>query len=178
MSEKSIKKPLFIILAITIPLLIASIGAFFAFKAILKNIQVSHKNNNHGVAVFANSFKDKEKFNEIMIDFYSMANMAEDIFPLDSTSKGREKAISDVRDISIYYWNRNIEIIDSLDKLVHSKSVQPKIEVYKTYSVLNKEYYTLIHKALTEGSTKYDAELEAYEAKIGKISKEIYIKNE
>lgn len=179
MSERSIKKPLFIILAITISLLIAFVGVFFAFKSILKSIQASHRNNNHvSVAVFANSFKDKEKFNEMMIDFYSMANMAEDIFPLDSTLKGREKAISDVKDISIYYWNRNIEIIDSLDKLVHSKSVQPKIEVYKTYSVLNKEYYTLIHKALTERSTKYDDELAAYEAKIGKISKEIYIKKE
>jgi|GEM_PF-2649536 len=177
MPKKSIEKPLFIILAITIPLLVASIGVFFAIKSALKNMQTSHKNNNHiSVAVFANSFKDKEKFNEIMIDFYSMANMAEDIFPLDSTLKGKEKAISDVKDISIYYWNRNIEIIDSLDKLVHSKSVQPKIEVYKTYSALNKKYYTLMHKALTENSTKYDTELAAYEAKISKISKEIYIK--
>lgn len=177
MPKKSLKKPLFIALAIAVPLLIASVGAFFAFKFVLKNIQASHKNNNHiSVVVFANSFKDKEKFNEIMIDFYSMANMAEDIFPLDSTLKGKEKAISDVKDISVYYWNRNIEIIDSLDKLVHSKSVQPKIEVYKTYSALNKEYYTLMHKALTENSTKYDTELAAYEAKISKISKEIYIR--
>lgn len=102
--------------------------------------------------------------------------MAEDIFPLDTTLKGREKALSDVKDIGVYYWNRNIEIIDSLNKLTHSKSVQPKIVVYKTYSTLNKEYYTLIYKALAEGSTKYDTELKAYETKISKLSKEIYIK--
>lgn len=177
MSERSINKPLFIILAITIPLLIASVGVFFAFKSVLKSMQASLKNNNHiSIAVFANSFKDKEKFNEMMIDFYAMANMAEDIFPLDTTSKGREKALSDVKDIGVYYWNRNIEIIDSLNKLTHSKSVQPKIGVYKTYSTLNKEYYTLLYKSLEEGSIKYDPELKAYEAKISKLSKEIYIK--
>lgn len=177
MSERSISKPLFIILAIAIPLLIASVGVFFAFKSVLKNMQTSLKNNHHiSITVFANSFKDKEKFNEMMIDFYSMANMAEDIFPLDTTLKGREKALSDVKDIGVYYWNRNIEIIDSLNKLTHSKSVQPKIVVYKTYSTLNKEYYTLIYKALAEGSTKYDTELKAYETKISKLSKEIYIK--
>ena len=177
MSERSISKPLFIVLAIAIPLLIASVGMFFAFKSVLKSMQASLKSNNHiSISVFANSFKDKEKFNEMMIDFYALANMAEDIFPLDTTLKGREKALSDVKDIGIYYWNRNIEIIDSLDKLAHSKSVQPKIGVYKTYSALNKEYYTLIYKRLAEGSTKYDAELKTYEAKISKLSKNIYIK--
>lgn len=177
MSERSISKPLFIVLAITIPLLIASVGVFFAFKSVLKSMQTSLKNNNHmNIAVFENGFKDKEKFNEMMIDFYSLANMAEDIFPLDTISKGKEKVLSDVRDIGVYYWNRNIEIIDSLNKLAHSKSIQPKIGVYKTYSTLNKEYYTLIYKSLEEGGTKYDAELKVYEAKISKLSKEIYLK--
>lgn len=177
MTEKSIKKPLFITLAIAIPLLVASIGAFFAFKSVLKSMQASIKKNNHNsIATFANSFKDKEKFNEIMINFYSVASMAENIPPLDTTLIAREKVLYDVKNISIYYWNRNIEIIDSLDKLVHSKDAQPKIEVYKTYSILNKEYYTLIHKALQEGGTEYDAKLQDYKARINKLSKEIYVK--
>ncbi|WP_343532105.1 hypothetical protein [Pedobacter sp.] len=177
MNEKPISKPLYTILAIAIPLLIASVGAFFGFRAVIRNMQSSLKNNNHvDIYSFANGFKDKEKFDEIMIDFYSMANMAEDIFPVDTVAIGREKALSNIRDIGIYYWDRNLDMIDSLDKLAHHKSIQPKIATYRTYSTLNKEYYTLLYKALDERSNKYDVEIEAYEAKINTLSKEIYIK--
>jgi len=177
MSEKFVNKPLFLVLVIAIPLLIASIGAFFAFRSVLKNMQTSLKNNQHvSTDAFANGFKDQQKFEEIMIDFYSMANMAQDIFPVDTASVGREKALSDIKDIGIYYWNRNLEIIDSLDKLAHSKNIQPKITTYRTYSTLNKEYYMLIYKAVDERSSKYDAKIKDYETQINKISKEIYSK--
>lgn len=161
MASKS--NPILITLAIAIPLFIIVAIAYFAVTVYYSNIAATKIGSRHIAITPNDQVSDEEKkFNEIMIDFYSMANMAEEIFPIDTTFAGREKAMSDLKDIGIYYWNRNLEVLDSAKKFSHNATLDEKINAYKAYCNANKQCYELMYKSVDERSPKYDAEINQY----------------
>lgn len=63
-----------------------------------------------------NNEKDKLKFEEIMIEYYAVQDMATNIFPIDTTLRGRDKSLYDIKNVGLYYWNRDLEMLDTLEK--------------------------------------------------------------
>lgn len=103
---------------------------------------------------------DEKRFNEIMIDFYSMADMAKGIFPVDTTLAGREKSMSDLKNVGIYYWNRNLEVLDSAKKFSNSAEIDRKIAVYKDYCKMHISCYELMYKAIDKHTRAFDEEID------------------
>jgi hypothetical protein len=167
-------KPIIITVAILIPLCIIFTVSYFVLKTFYSDVnQLKSKSKYIPVKRVADGSAEEQKFNEIMIDFYSMSSMAEGIFPVDTTLAGREKSLSDIKDIGIYYWNRNLEILDSAKKITNSKDLHTKIAAYKAYCELNKKCYELMYKAVDSRSRKHDEQIDQYFAEIAKKSEEL-----
>ncbi|TCC91898.1 hypothetical protein EZ428_09115 [Pedobacter frigiditerrae] len=113
-----------------------------------------------------NKDADKKEYERVMTEYLSLTTMANGIYPVDTTLVGREKAMSDVKDIGIYYWTRNLEILDELKQIDLPKQLVARVQLFKEYCQLNKECCELIYKAVDEHSTAYDEKIEAYFTRI------------
>lgn len=102
------------------------------------------------------------EYEKRMIEYYAMQSMAVDIFPIDTTSAGREKSLSDIKDIGIYYWNRNLAVLESLKELDMPKELVQRTELLKEYCQLNKTCYTLMYKAIDQRTNQYDNEIQKH----------------
>jgi hypothetical protein len=175
MSLSSIPRPLVITMAIVIPLCIIIAGGFFVFKKVKQEISSSLKKTKKHIPItrISDGSPEENRFNEIMIDFYSMADMAQGIMPVDTTLAGREKSLEKIQNIGIYYWNRNLELLDSVNNLNLNEQVKQKIGLYKEYCNLNKACYQLIYQAVDKHSRAYDAQIDRYFIDIAKKSEEI-----
>jgi hypothetical protein len=109
---------------------------------------------------------DKKEYERVMTEYLSLTTMANGIFPIDTTLAGREKAMSNVKDIGIYYWTRNLEILDELKQIDLPKQLVARVQLFKGYCQLNKECCELIYKAVDEHSTVYDDKIKAYFTRI------------
>jgi rhomboid protease GluP len=162
------------LLVIFIPLVVivaASILVINNFSGKVKFRKQTHKSKIIEIKK-KSFFPDEQRFNEIMIDFYSMSDMARGIFPIDTTLAGREKAMSDIKDIGIYYWKRNLEVLDSAKKFSDAETDR-KIEVYKEYCKLHISCYELIYKAIDQHTNAYDETINKKFALINEKTKEI-----
>lgn len=109
-----------------------------------------------------NNVKDSIAYEKIMIEYYSLQSMATNIFPVDTTLAGKEKSLSDIKDIGIYYWDRDLEILDSLETLDLPTPLVAKTRLFKDYCKTNKQCYELMYKAVNERTKKYDPRINAY----------------
>jgi len=113
-----------------------------------------------------NKDADKVEYERVMTEYLSLTTMANGIYPVDTTLAGREKAMSNVKDIGIYYWTRNLEILDELKQIDLPKQLVARVQLFKDYCQLNKECCELIYKAIDEHSTIYDEKINAYFTRI------------
>lgn len=125
------------------------------------------------------SIKQDEAYKEMMITFMSTCDMAHAVFPIDTITQTKEKCLADIKDIGIYYWNRNIEILDEgSNKIDLSPDMKTTVKLCKEYCSLNKKYCELAYKALNESSSNYDEEInfyaEAVNEKLAEIRKRRY----
>ncbi|RZL50950.1 MAG: hypothetical protein EOP00_01740 [Pedobacter sp.] len=115
------------------------------------------------------------EYERIMTDYVSMSDMAKSIFPIDTTLNGKEKSLSAIKDIGIYYWTRNIEVLNELKATDLPKPLGVRTQLFKEYSELNKDCFELMYKAINENSKVYDKEIDAYfkqmDAKMEEINK-------
>ncbi|MNK20831.1 hypothetical protein D3C87_390790 [compost metagenome] len=170
----AISKPLSIIIVITIPIAIIIALSFYVLQKInTKNSFEGDKSKAIKITRQSTGSPNDKKFNDMMIDVYSMMSMAKDIFPVDTTLEGREKSLSDIKDIGIYYWNRNIEVLDSLKKINNEQQTLNKIIAYQEYCKLNKSCYELMYKAVDEHTRKYDRDIDKQFTKIAEKHDEI-----
>ncbi|WP_316765546.1 hypothetical protein [Pedobacter frigiditerrae] len=120
-----------------------------------------------------NKDTDKKEYERVMTEYLSLTTMANGIYPVDTTLVGREKAMSNVKDIGIYYWTRNLEILDELKQIDLPKQLVARVQLFKEYCQLNKECCELIYKAVDEHSTAYEEKIEAYFTRIDAKAKVI-----
>ncbi|WP_199140982.1 rhomboid family intramembrane serine protease [Pedobacter sp. ASV12] len=104
---------------------------------------------------------DQVAYDKLMIDFHSVESLALNIFPIDTTAAGREKSLSDIKDVGIYYWKRGIEILDELDKQGIHPLFAKRNKVLRHYCEENIKTYELMYKAIDEGTHDYDDEIKA-----------------
>lgn len=171
----AISKPLSIAIIVTIPITVIIALSIFVLKEIHKTDSFKLDKSSKIAKIItqpADSSNDK-KFNDMMIDVYSMMSMARDIFPIDTTLAGREKSLSDLKDIGIYYWSRNIEVLDSLKKINNDQTILDKIIAYQEYCELNKNCYQLMYKAVDEQTRRYDKEIDSQLARINTKQEDI-----
>ena len=109
---------------------------------------------------------DKKEYERVMIEYLSLTTMANGIYPVDTALVGREKAMADVKGIGIYYWTRNLEILDELKQIDLPKQLVARVQLFKEYCQLNKECCELIYKAIDEHSTTYDEKIKGYFTRI------------
>lgn len=156
-----ISRPLSIAIVVAIPITIIIGASYFVINYYKPEKQNKNRNDKIiKITPHSTSSQNDQKFNHMMIDVYSMMSMARNIFPIDTTLAGREKSLSDIKDIGIYYWDRNLEVLDSLKKTNSDPEVIDKLSGYQEYCKLSKTCYQLMYKAVDEHTSKYDEEID------------------
>jgi len=156
-----ISRPLSIAIVVAIPITIIIGASYFVINYYKPEKQnKNRKDKIIKISPHSTSSQNDQKFNHMMIDVYSMMSMARNIFPIDTTLAGREKSLSDIKDIGIYYWDRNLEVLDSLKKTNNDPEVIDKLSGYQEYCKLSKTCYQLMYKAVDEHTSKYDEEID------------------
>ncbi|MEE1943822.1 rhomboid family intramembrane serine protease [Pedobacter sp. KR3-3] len=112
---------------------------------------------------------DQVAYDKLMTDFHSVESLALNIFPIDTTAAGREKSLSDIKDVGIYYWKRGIEILDELDKQGIHPLFAKRNKVLRHYCEENIKTYELMYKAVEEGTHEYDNEINARIKQTGEL---------
>lgn len=155
------------VIAFSALLICCFIGLFIYYLPKIKEVQTAFiKIKSQKREVKFTNEEDALAYKNKMIDFISMENMATGIFPIDTTLAGKEKSLSDINDIGIYYWNRSLEILNSLSELKMPSPLIKRNKIYKEYCILNRKCYELIYKAVNERTEKYDQEIQKYVIKI------------
>ncbi|SOD11628.1 hypothetical protein [Pedobacter xixiisoli] len=161
-----------VIIAIAIPVCIIVIASSLVISKYYHKFKKA-KDTVVAKTLAANTPQSKA-YEAMMIDFSSMSNMAQGIFPLDTTEAGKQKSLSDLKDIGIYYWNRSWEVLEESKKNMElTIEMKTTINLCQEYCVLNKKYYELIYKALDEKTEKYYAKMELYVDSVDTKLKEI-----
>lgn len=115
---------------------------------------------------FIESDKDRSEYQSIMKDFASIESMALDIYPLDTTAVGKEQALGQIKNRGIYYWNRNLEVLEPLNQLELPPAIVKQNKLLKEYCLLYIDMYNLMYVALEKHSKAYDKQIEEVHQKI------------
>lgn len=132
-------------------------------KKTRQSVYVAPFNNKKQKAQYQfTSVEDSIAYEKVMIEFFALQSMATAIFPVDTTLAKKEKSLSDLKDIGIYYWDRDLELLDSVKKLDLPNPLIKKTALFKEYCHLNKDCYTLMYKAINEHTKIYDERIHDY----------------
>ncbi|MBI3521265.1 MAG: rhomboid family intramembrane serine protease [Bacteroidetes bacterium] len=77
-----------------------------------------------------------------------------------------DKLISEIKTNGIKNWNENIKLIDSFESLELPLEIRTRNRLMKEYCELRIKSYELIYKAVSENSSKYQQQIEAYNKEI------------
>ncbi|WP_461787828.1 hypothetical protein [Pedobacter sp.] len=149
------------VLVIFIPIVIIVAASIIVINNFSGKLKFSKQTHNNKIIELKKDaiLSDEKRFNEIMIDFYSMADMAKSVLPVDTALAQREKSMSDLKNVGLYYWNRNLEILDSAKKFSNSAEIDRKIIVYKEYCKMHISCYELMYKAIDKHTRAFDKEI-------------------
>lgn len=103
-----------------------------------------------------------------MKEFAEMEVKALEIYNLPETLP-KEKILSEIETIGLYYWRENLKLVESLSTLDLPFSIRARNTQLKEYCELRIKSYELIYKAIEEDTNKYEQELIEYNKKIEKI---------
>jgi rhomboid protease GluP len=120
------------------------IFAFFAFKKIPNDIGL---------------------YNEKMKHFTEMESMALEIFKLPPSTPN-DKILSEIKNRGIYYWNENINLIDSFDNMNLPEGIKERNKLIKEYCELRIQSYQLLYVAIAENTNLYKPQLDSLNTKI------------
>jgi hypothetical protein len=166
MSTKPNAKHLSVIVTVALTLCVMLTASFLVIKKFYRGKPVT--------VISTETKKRPDKvYREMLIDYYSMISMARDIFPVDTALAAREKSLSDIKDVGIYYWDRSLTTLDSLNKFELTEEQRSKLAAHKAFCSLNKQCYELMYKAVDERSGAYDSDIESYFAEIDQKATEL-----
>ena len=109
---------------------------------------------------------DRREYDAIMKEFISIESMALDIYPLDSTAAGKEQSLSQIKDRGIYYWKRNLEILETLKPLKLPSGILKRNKLLEEYCYMYLEFYNLLYKSYDEHTDRYNEQLKVADQKI------------
>jgi membrane associated rhomboid family serine protease len=124
------------------------------------------------VVVFSTSFmvyhkipNDIGKYDEKMNAFASMENAALTVYHMPKDAP-KEKLLAAITDSGIYYWNRNIQLLNEMGKLNIPKPLQERVNILTKYCNLRLSSYHFIYKAINEDTDIYKDSIQFYNKQI------------
>jgi rhomboid protease GluP len=111
---------------------------------------------------------DLLQYDEKMKRFAILESMALEVYRLPEGTPN-EKVLEELKERGIYYWNENLVLLESLNKLDLPETVDKRTELLKEYCELRIKSYELIYKRIEENTDKYDPQLKQYDEKIESI---------
>lgn len=131
------------------------------------------------VALLVSSFSvykslpnDIGKYEKEMKQFVSMEAMALEVYNLPEGTPN-EKLLSEIKDRGLYYWNKNIKLIESFKDLDLPLPIRARNNKLKEYCELRIKSYELIYKAIYEDTDKYENQINEYNQNIELIISEL-----
>lgn len=115
---------------------------------------------------------DFGKYEAAMKRVFAMEAMALEIFSLPKGTPD-EVYLKEIRERGIYYWNENINVINSFKNLELPQPIRERNSRLKKYFEIRAESYELMYKGIEEGTDKYNFKIGEYNRKIEYILKEL-----
>jgi rhomboid protease GluP len=84
-----------------------------------------------------------------------------------------EEAMKQIKNVGIYYWEKNITLLDKLQKPKMPEAFTERISIMKKYCTLRITQYEFILKGIEQNTEQYSDSITYYETEIGKVIKEI-----
>jgi membrane associated rhomboid family serine protease len=112
--------------------------------------------------------KDILKYDNGIKRFTSMESMALEVYKMPQNSTN-EQVLDEIKNRGLYYWNENLKLMDSLDKLDLSKTIHNRNMKLVEYCNLRINTYQLIYKAINENTNAYKDSIEYYNDQISSI---------
>lgn len=85
----------------------------------------------------------------------------------------REEAMREIKEKAMHYWNKNVALINELQKKKMPSQVTARANKLKEYSECRMGQCSLLYKAIDEDTDKYDDSLQVYEKRLEAIYKEL-----
>lgn len=105
-------------------------------------------------------------------EFVSMEAKALEVYNLPPNTPN-DKILSAIKDSGMYYWNKNIKLLDSFTDLDLPLEIRTRNGLLKEYCELRIKSYELLYKAISEDTDQYKPLIEEYNQKIEAKIKEL-----
>lgn len=107
-----------------------------------------------------------------MKEFVSIESKALEVYNMPQNTP-RGKILYGIKDRGIYYWNQNINLIESFDDLELPLEIRTRNKLLKEYCELRIKSYELLYKGVSEETNQYEAQIEDYNKQIEAKIKEL-----
>lgn len=110
-----------------------------------------------------------------MKDFVAMESMALEVYELPPNTTN-EEFLSEIKDRGIYYWNKNIDLLNSFEKLELPLVIRTRNRLLKEYCELRIKNYEFMYQSVsdkTDGNELYQQKLNDFNQQIEAKIKEI-----
>jgi rhomboid protease GluP len=101
-----------------------------------------------------------------------MESMALEVYGLPEGTP-KDELLAEIKYRGIYYWNENIKLLDSFEKLDLPLEIRTRNMLLKEYCQLRINSYELLYKGISEGTDLYTQEIEEYNRQIAEKIEEI-----
>jgi len=125
--------------------------------------------------VYTKTPNDIGEYTTKMKSFASMEIMALDIYSLPKDTP-KDKLLSEIKKIGLYYWNENFKLVSELDKLNLPDELHEKNKKLLKYCDLRIKSYNLIYKAVDEDTDRYKDSIDAYGKEIEALIRDLTVK--
>lgn len=115
---------------------------------------------------------DIAKYDERMLAFFERETKALEVFNLPPDTS-TDRILFKLKDHGIELWQKNIELVDSLQMLDLPAIVKTRNTKLREYCELRIKVYELIYKAIAEDTESYQNEIDAYNQKIEAVFTEL-----
>ncbi|MDB5272340.1 MAG: peptidase [Chitinophagaceae bacterium] len=116
--------------------------------------------------------RDMSIYNAQMQVFATRENKALEVYSLPQNTP-TDTLLDHLKNKGIDNWNKNIALIDELQKLNLTKDLHERNVKLKAYCELREKSYALIYKEIEGNTDRYQGEIEAYNKGIDSLLKEL-----
>ncbi|MBS1932668.1 MAG: rhomboid family intramembrane serine protease [Bacteroidetes bacterium] len=118
--------------------------------------------------VYKKTPDDIGKYDAGIKQFVSNESQALELFKMKRDSP-KDSILYEIKERGLYYWDENINLINSLEKLNLPDQLHEKDQKLLSYCELREKSYNLIYKAVSEDTDQYKDSLEYYNREIERL---------
>jgi rhomboid protease GluP len=122
---------------------------------ILSTSFVVYKKIPNDIGKYYTKIKDFSVIESMALEYYSL--------PEDEP---KDKRLYELKDRGIYYWQRNITLLDSCKRLDLPLEIRTRNRLLREYCDLRIKSYELMYKAVSEDTDKYKDQIDSFDKQI------------